>query len=64
MNTDNWNECVMHECNVGEKYVLPQAYAFGLRWSMAMARNYPLLDTAEGPKGFAGWRAPAAPTDK
>ena len=23
-----------HECNVGEKYVLPQAYAFGLTWSM------------------------------
>ena len=25
MNTDNLNECVMHECNVGEKYVLLQA---------------------------------------
>ena len=24
-----------HECNVGEQYVLPQAYAFGLSWSMA-----------------------------
>ena len=26
-----------HEYNVGEKYVLPQAQAFGLSWSMAMA---------------------------
>ena len=26
-----------HKCNVGEKYVLPQAQAFGLNWSMAMA---------------------------
>ena len=24
-----------HKCNVGEKYVLPQAQAFGLGWSMA-----------------------------
>ena len=24
-----------HECKVGEKYVLPQAQAFGLSWSMA-----------------------------
>ena len=24
-----------HECNVGGKYVLPQAQAFGLSWSMA-----------------------------
>ena len=26
-----------HKCNVGEKYVLPQALAFGLSWSMATA---------------------------
>ena len=26
-----------HECKVGEKYVLPQAQAFGLSWSMATA---------------------------
>ena len=26
-----------HECNVGEKYVLPQAQAFGLSLSMATA---------------------------
>ena len=26
-----------HKCNVGEKYILPQAYAFGLSWSMATA---------------------------
>ena len=37
MSTDYCNESVIHECNVGEKYVLPQAYAFGLSWSMAMA---------------------------
>ena len=24
-----------HKCNVGEKYVLPQAQAFGLSWSIA-----------------------------
>ena len=26
-----------HKCNVGEKYVLPQAQAFGLSWSMVTA---------------------------
>ena len=26
-----------HKCNVGEKYVPPQAQAFGLSWSMATA---------------------------
>ena len=26
-----------HKCNVSEKYVLPQAQAFGLSWSMATA---------------------------
>ena len=26
-----------HVCNVGDKYVLPQAQAFGLSWSMATA---------------------------
>ena len=26
-----------HECKVSEKYVLPQAQAFGLSWSMATA---------------------------
>ena len=24
-----------HECNVGGKYVLPQAYVFSLSWSIA-----------------------------
>ena len=28
-----------HKCNVGEKYVLPQAQAFGLSWSMAMDQS-------------------------
>ena len=36
MSTDNQHECE-HECNVGEKYVLPQAQAFGLSWSIATA---------------------------
>ena len=31
---------------------------------MATARSNPLLDTAEGPEGSTGWRAPVAPTDK
>ena len=26
-----------HKCNVGEKYVLPQAQAFGLSWFMGTA---------------------------
>ena len=28
-----------HKCNVGEKYVLPQAEAFGLSWSMPMGQS-------------------------
>ena len=52
------------ECNVGEKYVLPQAQAFGLSWFRATARNNPLLNTPEGPEGSTGWRAPVAPTEK
>ena len=64
MNIDNWNERVMHECNVGERYVLLQAWALGLSWSMSMARNNPLLGTVKGPEGSTGWRAPVAPIDK
>ena len=26
-----------HKCNLGEKYILPQAQAFGLSWSMSTA---------------------------
>ena len=29
-----------YECKVGEKYVLPQAQAFGLSWSIATDRGY------------------------
>ena len=53
-----------HECNVGEKYVLPQALALGLSSSRATARNNSLLDTVEGPECSTSWRAPVAPTDK
>ena len=31
-----------HECKVGEKYVLPQAQAFGLSWSNTKDRCYSL----------------------
>ena len=53
-----------HECNVGERYILPQAYASGLSWSRPTAQNNPLLDTPEGPEGSTSWRAPVAPTEK
>ena len=53
-----------HECNVGEKYVLPQAWAFSLSWSMATAQSSPPLDTAEAPGGPTGWGAPVVPIDK
>ena len=58
-------ECVCeHECNVGEKYVLPQAQAFGLSWSNPMDQSSPLQCTEEYPRGSTGQRAPADPTDK
>ena len=53
-----------HERNVGEKYVLPQAQAFGLSWSMATAQSFPLRCTEECPLGATGWRSPPDPTDK
>ena len=37
-----------HECKVGEKYVLPQAYAFGLSWSRTKDR---LVDIHKGNRG-------------
>ena len=40
-----------HKCNVGEKYVLPQAYTFGLSWSMPMDQSGPLRCTEEDPRG-------------
>ena len=53
-----------HECKVGEKYVLPQAQAFGLSWSMPMDQNGPLQCTEEDPQGATGQRSPLDPTDK
>ena len=53
-----------HECNVGEKYVLPQAQAFGLGWSMPMDQSYSLRCTEECHLSATGWRSPPDPTDK
>ena len=50
-----------HKCNVGEKYVLPQAQAFGLSWSMPMDQSGPLQCTEEDPRGATGWRSPPDP---
>ncbi len=36
-----------HKCNVGEKYVLPQAQAFDLTWSTSKEGNDQLRDTPE-----------------
>ena len=53
-----------HECNVGEKYVLPQAQAFGLSWSIAKDRGYSPWCTEEYPRTATGWRSPPDPTNK
>ena len=53
-----------HECNVGEKYVLPQAQAFGLSWSMAMDSGYSPRCTEECHQDTTSWRSPPDPTDK
>ena len=53
-----------HECNVGEKYVLPQAYAFGLSWSMPMDQSYSLRCTEECYMSTTGWQSPPDPIDK
>ena len=53
-----------HECNVGEKYVLPQAQAFGLSWFMPKDQSCSLRCTEEGPQGATGWRSPPDPTNK
>ena len=53
-----------HECNVGEKYVLPQALAFGLSWSMPMDRSYSPRCIAECHHTATGWRSPPDPIDK
>ena len=53
-----------HKCNVGEKYVLPQAQAFGLSWSMPMDHGYSLRCTEECHLSATGWRSPTDPTGK
>ena len=56
-----------HKCNVGEKYVLPQAYTFGLSWSMATAgladiHNNSWGRTMKKPRIATGWQSPPDPT--
>ena len=53
-----------HECKLGEKYVLPQAQAFGLSWSMPMDHGYSPRCTEECHLNTTGWRSPPDPTDK
>ena len=53
-----------HECKVGEEYVLPQAQAFGLSWSMTMGQSYSLQCTEECHQDTIGWQSPPDPTDK
>ena len=53
-----------YECNVGEKYVLPQSYAFGLSWSMPMDQSGPLRCKEECPLDATGWQSPQDSTDK
>ena len=58
-----------HECNVGEKYVLPQAQAFGLSWSMATAglagiQIYSWGCTVKKPRLATGWQSSPDPTEQ
>ena len=53
-----------HECNVDEKYVLPQARTFGLSWSMATDQSYFLQCTEKHPLGATGWPSNPDPTHK
>ena len=57
------------ECNVGEKYVLPQAKAFGLSWSTSTAGLADIQScswgrTEKDPPGATGWQSPPDSTDK
>ena len=61
-----------HKSNVGEKYVLPQAQAFGLSWSMAMAGladihnnsfwGHTAMREKKAPS-VTGWQSSPDPTD-
>ena len=52
------------ECNVREKYVLPQAQDFGLSWSMPTNQSCSSGRTEKGPRVSTGWRSPPDPTNK
>ena len=60
-----------HKCNVGEKYVLPQAQAFGLSWSMATAGLVDIHNNSWGRTAMrkkkapiaTGWQSSPDPTD-
>ena len=47
-----------HKCNVGEKYVLPQAQAFGLSWSSTKDRRYSPQCTGRCNQDTTGWSSP------
>ena len=57
-----------HEYNVGGKYVLPQAQAFGLSWSMAMAGLADIHNNSWGRTAMkktlisTGWQSSPDPT--
>ena len=53
-----------HECKVSEKYVLPQAQAFGLSWSIAKDRGYSPRCTEGCNQDTTGWPSPPDPTGK
>ena len=57
-------QCVNHECKVGEKYVLPQAQAFGLSWCTAKDRSYSPRCTEGCNQDTTGWLSPPDPTGK
>ena len=63
MSTDNYNKCVNMNV-VSEKYVVPQAQAFGLSWSMPMDRGYSPRCTEECHRTATGWRSAPDPTNK
>ena len=58
-----------HECNVGGKYVLPQAQAFGLSWSMATVGLADIHSNSWGRTEkkktmiATGWQSSQDPTD-
>ena len=57
-----------HKFNVGEKYVLPQAQAFGLSWSMATAGLADIHNSSWGRTAMkktliaTGWQSSPDPT--